>query len=403
MKKLINESLQKYKPNLNKKPMLTEVVRQYGPQSFKIVNEAVKARIEHPEDVVFTDGSIGAKKTLIALKSAAAKPELVSLKWDGSVAIIFGRDSNGFTLTDKAGFAKVDGMPRSAQQAFQMIYGRKPDQEGRKEYATQFASLFPYLNKILPTNFKGFLQADVLWFVRPTVVDGSYEFKPNKITYRIPVPSELGKTIQPSKFGIAVHSYFKSHAEQVPQSVTDLSKLKLNTIPEIVVLGSKIPSQIKTPIIDDSIEIMYKFINNNATIIDDFLNKDNLRATSLSDLPALMKSFLASKASGGQQVDNKLAKECFTWLKSNLKITEQKKTNITKYVLSKKAAFVAIWKIVAGTVAIKNLLKQHFDKQTSMAIQALLSGQPGHEGFVIDAPSGKVKLVNRPRFMQKEQ
>jgi hypothetical protein len=403
MKKLLNENLQKYNHHANKKQMTNEVSIQYGPQQYKILNE-VKSRIEHPEDLIFTDGSIGAKQALMTLKSAGNKPELVSLKWDGSVSVIFGRDASGFAMADKSGFSKgSSALPRSSQQAYDMIYNRAPDQEGRSEYAGKFASLFPYLKKLIPTNFKGFLQADVLWFDRPPVIDGAYQFRPNKIVYRIPVPSDAGKLIQNSKYGIAIHSYFKNPLEQVPVAVPDASKLRLNPVPQVVVFDSKLPSQNKTNLVDDSVEVLYKYINGNVKLIDDFLNKDNLKQMAVTDLPLLMKSFLANKASSGQPITNKLAKECYDWLKNNPKLTDQKKQNIQKYIVSKKAGFTAILKVVNGTVAIKNLLKDHFDKQTAQTIQALLLDKPGHEGFVVDAPSGKVKIVDRPKFMQKGQ
>lgn len=380
--------------------MRNHIARQYGGSS--VILESVKARIEHPEDVIFVEGSIGAKKSLLALQTAAQKPDNVSLKWDGSVSIIFGRDKNGFTLTDKAGFSHPDkGLPRNTQQAYNMILSRKADQEGRKEYALQFASLFPYLEKVVPSNFAGYLQADVMWFAKPPAKGGNFEFQPNKILYQVPVASELGKEINTSKFGIAIHSFFKATGVEVPAPITNITKLKLRKVPGIVVMGSNMPTKQTTTVIDDAVKKMYAYVNNNAKIIDDFLNKETLRSLKLTDMADVLKSFLAAKASGGQHPDKSIGKECYAWIKVNTKLTEDKRARMLNYIQQKKPGYFAIWTTVLGTVTIKNALKKHFDKQTAGVIAGKLAGQNGHEGFVVDGPT-KVKLVDRPVFMNSQ-
>jgi hypothetical protein len=45
----------------------------------------VKARIEHPEDLVWDTGSSGVQQALHILDVSAKQPEQVSIKWDGCV------------------------------------------------------------------------------------------------------------------------------------------------------------------------------------------------------------------------------------------------------------------------------------------------------------------------------
>jgi hypothetical protein len=49
-----------------------------------LITEA-KARIDHPEDTVFDEGSAGANRALNALVHAAEQPHTVTIKWDGCV------------------------------------------------------------------------------------------------------------------------------------------------------------------------------------------------------------------------------------------------------------------------------------------------------------------------------
>jgi len=71
-------------------------------------NESVQldegARIQHAEDLVFWEGSAGAVRALESLKKLeTGGHKNVTIKWDGSPAVIFGRDEEGnFILTDKS-------------------------------------------------------------------------------------------------------------------------------------------------------------------------------------------------------------------------------------------------------------------------------------------------------------
>lgn len=55
-----------------------------------------KARIDHPEDLVITAGSQGAKIAIDVLEQAAKNPQNMSFKPDGKPAIKWGRDEGGF-------------------------------------------------------------------------------------------------------------------------------------------------------------------------------------------------------------------------------------------------------------------------------------------------------------------
>ena len=65
------------------------------------------ARIDHLEDLIFFEGSAGAVRALESLKNLEkGGHENVTLKWDGSPAVIFGRDENGEFILDKGGFER---------------------------------------------------------------------------------------------------------------------------------------------------------------------------------------------------------------------------------------------------------------------------------------------------------
>ena len=86
-----------------------------------------EARIQHAEDLVLFDGSRGAKRALGELKQLASGGENVTIKWDGSPAVIFGRNDNGeFIFTDKSGFSAkgYDGKAKSGDDVEKMFMAR---------------------------------------------------------------------------------------------------------------------------------------------------------------------------------------------------------------------------------------------------------------------------------------
>ena len=64
------------------------------------------ARVSHPEDMIISMGSLGAKLAINSIKQMATNPETISIKPDGKPAIVWGRDENGFGMMDKHMFAK---------------------------------------------------------------------------------------------------------------------------------------------------------------------------------------------------------------------------------------------------------------------------------------------------------
>ena len=85
---------------------------------FKQIDKSIiteGARIDHAEDIIFDDGSKGAIRAIESLKKLEqGGHENVTIKWDGSPAIVFGRNENGeFILTDKSGFVKKGGVERA--------------------------------------------------------------------------------------------------------------------------------------------------------------------------------------------------------------------------------------------------------------------------------------------------
>jgi len=375
-----------------------------------------KARIDHPEDLLFDEGVEGAKRALYALSHIPTSPESTTVKWDGSPAIIFGRDEGGFVFTDKAGFGakKYDGMARSQKMFQDMIYNRKPDEPNRLDYATTLGKLYPMLEKLVPAKFKGYIQGDVMWMSTPVDHEGTISIKPLKVNYNISSKSKLGKKILKSNAGIVVHSIFNSKDEDEPRAIESVEALGLKSVPGLVVLSPEMKISTPLNLPTDYIDAVEALLNKKGAAVAKFLDPYAIGAMKISNLGDIFKTYMNQLAYAGTR-DFKSAPQGFVdWVQSpESKLSLSKQGNIIQHIGANKAAYKAVWEIVSALVGLKMALKAQLDSPQKIKdelgndiedpnhIAADIRGERGHEGFVADTPHGKIKLVDRPTFMRK--
>jgi hypothetical protein len=362
----------------------------------EILTERVKARIDHPEDFVWREGSVGYTNAIKAIDFAQRNPENIKIKFDGTTCLIVGRDDNGvLVLTDKSGFGatKYDGHAKSQQDVYQMLYNRSPDQEGREQFAKAISSLYPLFDLSIDKDIRGYYQGDLLYVGKPDIVDNFYVFKPNKIEYRVPVDSILGKKIANSKAGIVFHGFFKDRGISVPEPINDISKLSLDK--RLFVLNSQMGNI--------SLNISKPNRIENINLIDDLLNKEKLRNNKISDFPLLIGKFLGYMARTGSIDYNNAAQNFITWVEtySNLSISKQER--IKNYIAQHMKSYMVLWSSIKNIVEFKSNVKSNIDSYDTTNIQAYLNGEKSHEGYVVNTPYAVIKLVDRHKFMREKE
>lgn len=374
-----------------------------------------KARIDHPEDIIFDENGIqGALRAVNAIEHAIENhATTTTIKWDGSPAVIFGWiDKNNFIVTDKAGIGakKYNGRPTSADELTAMIYNRRPDQQGRAEYAAKFGVVFDLLKKITPKRSVGkMFQGDMLWMTPDdlNVTDDTVSFKPNKIEYKFELSQDIGAKIKRSFAGIVVHGVYES-----ADSAADAFAEPTPTTPEqnniagnskLVVFGpeTKIGDDVKLKKPKAEIQSLRNLLASPAAQqIDDMLDPFNIGAMKIANLPDLCKSFITFKAKSGQDVGTNAGKEFAEWVKNGAGLTASKQQNILAHMAQYKKAYDTAWKIVALMSDIKHDIKDQLDSHVAKHPEGVRT-DGGHEGYVSATPHGKIKFVNRPGFMGK--
>ena len=204
----------------------------------------VGRELQHLEDLVFVDGSKGALEALDTLDRFGQDVSDVSIKWDGTPAVIFGRDASGeFILTDIAGFKakRYDGKAKSPEALEKMYLGRGKDvDDNRRAFAKSMRDVWPAFEQAVPADFRGFMLGDLLYKQQPQLENNHFVFKPNKVTYSVKKDSNIGTRIAGSTAGVVIHTHTDLEGNATPANAEDLNEGSLFIMPPVY--AQKTPS-----------------------------------------------------------------------------------------------------------------------------------------------------------------
>ena len=206
-------------------------------RAFELLMEAKNTHLVHLEDLVLDHGYAGALRALkvaTGVRNTLAKGRgnrgKVTVKWDGSPAIITGIDpaDGKFFVGTKSTFAKASKTIKSLADV-DKYYKEQP------ELGLKLTAAFNHLRKL---GINGILQGDLMFAeddVQQETIDGEeyYVFQPNTITYAVPVDSKLGKTIDRAKLGIVFHTAYEGDSLQTVDSSFDVDISKLKKSPDV--------------------------------------------------------------------------------------------------------------------------------------------------------------------------
>ena len=346
------------------------------------------ARIDHAEDYVIFQGSKGAAHALESLKRLEQGGHSdTTIKWDGSPAIIFGRNENGeFIFTDKSGFVKKGGVERAtsgddlARFLLNRGGGANRDKPDRIDFASKMKDAFALYEKAMPEDFRGYFKGDLLYYNTPPIESNSFVFTPNIVTYRVNVDSELGKKITQSKSGVVLHRQLDEQGNEGPVKIDSNTFFIGNdvlAIPPVTV--SKAPK-----VVDNDIKNLQATVSKNAGAIDKLLAKDVLAELKLSDFDKILYLYVNQ---------TNMQKDFFEWLKTS-KVSQPKQQRIIDHIGGNKQGFDALWEIASSIQTVKNDIIKQFDNHDA-DVKASIGNDAGGEGYVIAHPQGDIKLVNR--------
>ncbi len=172
---------------------------------------AKNTHLEHLEDDILNQGSLGGKNAIAFLRELGnflhtQRSNLtITTKWDGAPAVVCGTDpQNGkFFVGTKSVFAKTEPKICYTIADITKFYG----EDG--QLSQKLRKCLIHLKNL---NIRGVLQGDLLFTDDKVtrIINGEnlITFRPNTITYAVPSESKLGKEIDASELGIVFHTRY---------------------------------------------------------------------------------------------------------------------------------------------------------------------------------------------------
>lgn len=367
-----------------------------------------KGHMDHPEDLVFLQGSFGAQRAVQAIIDTVKDPKAITIKWDGYPALIFGYGEDGkFSIMDKHMFNKGTNSPaRYIHSPKEFVDYDRNRGVTRSELDSAIAQLWPELQKVTPKQ-KGYYWGDLL-FASPLLKqkDGLYHFRanPNGISYTVDPNSEVGKLLTGKNAAIVVHQKLPSNAETTDDNAESLGGTTggLVSTNSVAVLPAQMPItpnlKIDNGLVNKANQSIQKygdeldnFFANPPQAVDAFTNlftsyiNKRIREKNLQKLTDGFFQYVASRPMT-DSMRNKL-----------LGYTDPAtKKHVPGYLDSNRKTIEHIFEIWIDVYNLKMNLVPQLDKaaETSPVQGYLETGEKSQEGFV----SQGLKLINRMGF-----
>jgi hypothetical protein len=359
------------------------------------VTEA-KGHLDHPEDLVFLEGSKGASRALSTILAVAKKPKQVTIKWDGYPALIFGRNEYGkFSIMDKHMFNKADGSGRSVFSPKQFAQYDINRGVVRSDLSTLISQIWNGLNEDTPME-PGYYWGDLLFSSPLQEQNGMYTFRanPNGITYTVEADSEVGQLFKGKQAAIAVHQTIPANSPS-----TDYAKSLNGTIghlknsSNVAIVKSAMPVPPKVQYDQALIDGANTSIANYSAMADDVLNNaPQARNAFVGLFTVYINKRIVSGNLNGMGTD-------FLKFVSERPLTEAMKKKLIDYITIKKEEIKAMFQIWVDLYKLKTSIVTQLQQQSETGpIKGYLSDKTqSQEGFVFNG----LKFIDRMGFSRQ--
>jgi len=354
-----------------------------------------KGHLDHPEDLIFLDGTQGASRAVQASVDTVKNPATVTIKWDGYPALIFGRGTNGkFSIMDKHMFNKKDLSGRqvfSPEQFVQYDQARGVDRSGLHQL---IAEIWPGLEK--SDRSKGYYWGDLLFSQPLQDQNGMYKFKanPNGIAYTVEANSEVGQLFKGKQAAIVVHQFIPPNAATTDEASPldgGIGSLKNNS--NVAIVPAKMPITPKLKISSKLVNKAQSDIKKYGPAVDQLLTTAPQAATTFR---GLFTTYINKKIVAGDL--NNLVDGFMEYFNSR-PMTDAMKAKLTQHLEANKAGLVGAFTIWVSLYQLKMAIVDQLNKaaEASPVKGYLDDGTQTQEGFV----SNGLKFVDRMGFSRQ--
>lgn len=380
--------------------------------------------LEHLEDEMLnygTEGCEAAVSFLKELRKMLGQQEssgFMQTKWDGAPSVVCGVDplSGVFFVGTKSVFNKTEPKMCATEEAVESYY------DG--DLAEKLKFSLRYFSKL---GIKGVIQGDLLFTdsTRNTeTVDGErlYTFRPNTITYGIPVDHEIGKEIGRAKIGVVFHTHYTGSSLSEMQARAGAPINTFNKVPEVAVINNDTPMHrvgfSKSEILkfDNYITKIQRMSQLCGDFLDDLVSNFGTTGDSKFHISSYLKQFFNSEIKNARSITNidetinelvnfyhdKMSKE-LAKIKTADNLT--KKRNLVykseNYILDNVYKFKTMIALYKELQAVKQMVIDKLDHLEEF--RTFVQTDNGYkvttpEGYVLHKDGSMIKFVNRMEF-----
>lgn len=329
----------------------------------------------HPEHLVFFKGLRGTLEALGHFKEMASEKSgktTIRRKWDGNPQVYWGREVAGGPLILAGHNQWSRGIKsESPESVYDFIANQsgKPktpeEQKARQQFATNFSNLYPLFDAATPKDFVGFVYADSLYGVDPSLnkqldprteeyPQGVWTFCPNpksNTCYHVDAGSELGQRIAQAKVMVVGHATFPSFGagDREQQPMDDFSMF--NQTPGLIVQGPIYTDE--APAVDTSeVDNMIEYASEHGAIIDNFL--DSLPDPDKNGIFYPFFNQMSNLHAGGKQDFNSITGETFINWMTQKGVSGKKQQHIINMIQQHPGGLDAIFFLIKGIRNMKD-------------------------------------------------
>jgi hypothetical protein len=376
--------------------------------------------LEHLEDEMLNYGVEGCKAAvsfLKELKNMLGHQEsqgFMQTKWDGAPSVICGTDPQTglFFVGTKSVFNKSD--PKLCYSEEQIDGWYEGDLAEKLKFSLRYFSTL---------GIEGVVQGDLLFTsdVKKEKVNGEnlYTFRPNTITYGIPVDHPIGKAAGRAKIGVVFHTHYTG---DVILDMQARAGAKVNGSDEALVVKNDTPmhrvgfSNAEVKKFDGYVTTIERMCKTCGDFLDELVTKTGTTGDAKFHIASYLKQFFNNEIKNARTI-NKVDDAMYAMLnfyeeKTNKELAKIKTAaNLTKkrnlvydsqlYVEKNNGKFKAMLTLYKELQTVKQMVIDKLDHLEEF--RTFVQTEKGYkvtgpEGYVLHKDGDMIKFVNRMEF-----
>ena len=379
--------------------------------------------LEHLEDEMLNygvEGCMAAVSFLKELRKMLGHQEssgFMQTKWDGAPSVICGMDplANIFFVGTKSVFNKdTPKICYSEDDVDEMYSG---------DLAEKLKFSYRYFSKL---GIKGVIQGDLLFTsdIRRETVNGEqlYTFRPNTITYGIPVNHDIGKKAGRAKIGVVFHTHYQGSDLPTMQAMAGAPVDTYNDIPEVLVVRNDTPmdrvgfSRAEMTKFNNYITKIERMCGICGDFLDELVGATGTTGDAKFHIASYLKQFFNNEIKNARSIANvdeslydlanfyhdKMSKE-LAKIKTPANLV--KKRNLVyeseNYLVNNVYKFKAMLALYKELQAVKQMVIDKLDHLEEF--RTFVQTEKGYkvttpEGYVLHKDGSMIKFVNRLEF-----